>query len=67
MVSSLVTMTRLARPSILYPRVMAGAVAAAVRVAGRHWISPGATGSFADVLRRALTCILPAAQAQEDS
>ena len=45
----------------LFPRVMAGAIAAAVRVAGRHWIAPGTTDSFAAVLHRALACVLPAA------
>ncbi|MDP9868173.1 MULTISPECIES: hypothetical protein [Streptosporangium] len=39
----------------------AAAVTGAVRVAGRHWLAPGATEPFAAVLRRALSCVVPAA------
>ncbi|TMR96352.1 TetR/AcrR family transcriptional regulator [Nonomuraea basaltis] len=45
----------------LFPAVTAAAVAGAVRVAGRHWLEPGNTDSFATVLRRALSCVVPAA------
>jgi AcrR family transcriptional regulator len=45
----------------MFPQVMAAAVAGAVRVAGRCWLSPGGAEPFAAVLRRALTHILPAA------
>ncbi|MEV4103479.1 TetR family transcriptional regulator [Nonomuraea sp. NPDC049649] len=38
----------------LFPQVTAAAVAGAIRVAGRHWLSPG-SGSFDTVLRRALS------------
>lgn len=38
----------------LYPAVTAAAVAAAVRVAGRHWLEAGSGVAFADVLRDAL-------------
>ncbi|MEV0423547.1 TetR/AcrR family transcriptional regulator [Streptosporangium canum] len=44
----------------LFPAVTAAAVAGAIRVAGRHWLEPGNTESFATMLRSALTCILPA-------
>lgn len=42
----------------LYPRVMAAAIAGAVRVAGLHWLDPHNTGSFATALREALAHIL---------
>lgn len=42
----------------LFPAVTAAAVVGAVRVAGRHWLEYGATGSFAAVLRRALSYVL---------
>ncbi|GAA3680403.1 TetR/AcrR family transcriptional regulator [Nonomuraea antimicrobica] len=45
----------------LFPTVMAAAVAGAIRVAGRHWLEPGNTGSFAPILRHALSCVVPAA------
>jgi AcrR family transcriptional regulator len=45
----------------LFPAVTAAAVAGAVRVAGRHWLEPGNTDSFAAILRRALSCVVPAA------
>ncbi|GII06179.1 TetR/AcrR family transcriptional regulator [Planobispora takensis] len=41
----------------LFPAVTAAAVAGAVRVAGRRWLEPGTTDSFATVLRRALSCV----------
>lgn len=41
----------------LFPAVTAAAVAGAIRVAGRHWLAPGTTDSFATVLRRALSCV----------
>lgn len=41
--------------------VMAAAVAGAVRVAGRYWLGPGSTESFATVLRRTLSCVFPSA------
>ncbi|WP_432864750.1 TetR/AcrR family transcriptional regulator [Microbispora rosea] len=49
------TGTDLARD--VYPAVMAAAVTGAVRVAGRHWLAPGNTESFAAVLRRTLSCV----------
>jgi AcrR family transcriptional regulator len=49
----------------LFPHVMAAAIAAAVRVAGLHWLDPRNTESFATVLRRALEHILPAADASD--
>jgi len=49
----------------LYPNVMAAAVAAAVRVAGRHWVTGDGSEPFADVLRRALAHILPAVTRKE--
>ncbi|MGW0809804.1 TetR/AcrR family transcriptional regulator [Nonomuraea sp. NPDC002799] len=42
----------------LFPAVTAAAIAGAIRVAGRHWLGPGNTESFATVLRRALSCIV---------
>ncbi|MER5327069.1 TetR/AcrR family transcriptional regulator [Streptosporangium roseum] len=45
----------------LFPAVMAAAVAGAIRVAGRRWLEPGNTASFATTLRHALSCVLPAA------
>lgn len=45
----------------LFPAVTAAAVAGAIRVAGRHWLEPGNTESFATILRRALSCVLPTA------
>ncbi|MEO3875866.1 TetR/AcrR family transcriptional regulator [Nonomuraea sp. B12E4] len=45
----------------LFPAVTAAAIAGAIRVAGRHWLEPGSTGSFAAVLRGALSCVVPAA------
>ncbi|MGW2157767.1 TetR/AcrR family transcriptional regulator [Nonomuraea sp. NPDC001699] len=44
----------------LFPAVTAAAVAGAVRVAGRRWLAPGTTASFADLLREALSCVVPA-------
>jgi AcrR family transcriptional regulator len=44
----------------MFPEVMAAAVAGAIRVAGRHWLSPGNADSFATVLRHALGHVLPA-------
>jgi len=44
----------------LFPKVMAATIAGAVRVAARHWLSPGNTDSFATVLGRALAHVLPA-------
>ncbi|MEV0390436.1 TetR/AcrR family transcriptional regulator [Nonomuraea sp. NPDC050643] len=41
----------------LFPAVTAAAVAGAIRVAGRHWLEPGNTVSFATALRRALSCV----------
>lgn len=41
-------------------QVMAGAIAAAVRIAGRHWLGTAERVSFADVLREALRYALPA-------
>jgi AcrR family transcriptional regulator len=40
-------------------QVMAGAVAATVRIAGQHWLSAAAPPPFASVLRDALGHILP--------
>jgi AcrR family transcriptional regulator len=40
-------------------QVMAAAIAAAVRVAGEHWLSTTAPTPFADVLRDALRYVLP--------
>ncbi|WP_188197670.1 TetR/AcrR family transcriptional regulator [Nonomuraea sp. SYSU D8015] len=45
----------------LFPAVTAAAIAGAIRVAGRAWLEPGNTESFATVLRRALSCVVPAA------
>ncbi|GAA1509737.1 TetR/AcrR family transcriptional regulator [Sphaerisporangium rubeum] len=42
----------------LFPAVTAAAVAGAIRVAGRHWLSPGTAESFADILRTALSHVL---------
>ncbi|MFI9598171.1 TetR/AcrR family transcriptional regulator [Nonomuraea sp. NPDC052265] len=44
----------------LFPAVTAAAVAGAVRVAGRRWLAPGTTASFPDLLRDALSCVVPA-------
>lgn len=41
----------------LHPEVTAAAVVAAIRVAGRHWLTPAAGEPFADVIRRALKCV----------
>ncbi|MEQ4722950.1 hypothetical protein [Nonomuraea sp. B19D2] len=41
-------------------RDLSAAVAGAIRVAGRHWLEPGNTDSFATVLRRALSRVFPA-------
>lgn len=49
----------------LFPAVTAAAVAAAIRVAGRRWLEPGNTGSFAAILRGALSCVLSAAPPEE--
>ncbi|MFI6801896.1 TetR/AcrR family transcriptional regulator [Streptosporangium canum] len=49
----------------LFPAVTAAAVAGAIRVAGRHWLEPGTTESFATMLRSALTCVLPAAPPED--
>jgi AcrR family transcriptional regulator len=57
------TGTDLARD--LFPAVTAAAVAGAVRVAGRRWLERGNTDSFAAILRRALSCVLPAAPPPE--
>jgi AcrR family transcriptional regulator len=43
----------------LLPHVTAAAVAAAIRVAGRYWLNPDNTDSFAAILRRALAHVLP--------
>ncbi|MDR8412441.1 TetR/AcrR family transcriptional regulator [Nonomuraea sp. 3-1Str] len=43
----------------LFPAVTAAAVAGAIRVAGRHWLMPGNPESFAAILRRALSCVVP--------
>ncbi|MBB6347194.1 TetR/AcrR family transcriptional regulator [Nonomuraea muscovyensis] len=43
----------------LFPTVTAAAVAGAIRVAGRHWLAPGNTDSFATILRRALSYVVP--------
>ncbi|MEU8384574.1 TetR/AcrR family transcriptional regulator [Streptosporangium sp. NPDC048865] len=51
----------------LFPAVTAAAVAGAIRVAGRHWLEPGNPESFAAVLRRALSCVLPAAPPETPS
>lgn len=48
-------------PRDLLPRVTAAAVAATVRVAGRHWLDSDGSESYASVLRRALGAILPPA------
>ncbi|MFI7705276.1 TetR/AcrR family transcriptional regulator [Nonomuraea sp. NPDC049480] len=48
----------------LFPTVTAAAVAGAIRVAGRHWLERGNTASFATILRRALSCVLPAAPSE---
>ncbi|MFI6928696.1 TetR/AcrR family transcriptional regulator [Nonomuraea spiralis] len=45
----------------LFPAVTAAAVAGAIRVAGRHWLAPGNTAPFVDLLREALSCVVPAA------
>ncbi|WP_214416152.1 TetR/AcrR family transcriptional regulator [Sphaerisporangium fuscum] len=45
----------------LFPQVTAAAVAAAVRIAGRHWLTPGDPRPFGTVLRRALAHVIPAA------
>lgn len=42
----------------LFPAIKAAAVAGAIRVAGRHWLEPGNTESFATMLRAALSCVL---------
>ncbi|MFF5259860.1 TetR family transcriptional regulator [Actinomadura viridis] len=44
----------------LFPRVMAAAVAGAIRVAGRHWLDQDDDEPFEAVLRRALDHVLPA-------
>ncbi|GAA2273296.1 TetR/AcrR family transcriptional regulator [Nonomuraea roseoviolacea subsp. roseoviolacea] len=44
----------------LFPAVTAASVAGAIRVAGRHWLAPGNTDSFAAVLTRALSCVFAA-------
>ncbi|MFC5834593.1 TetR/AcrR family transcriptional regulator [Nonomuraea insulae] len=44
----------------LFPAVTAAAVAGAIRVAGRHWLSPGVTASFAAILSEALSSVVPA-------
>jgi AcrR family transcriptional regulator len=41
----------------VYPAVTAAAIAGAIRVAGRHWLEPGNTESFAAILRRALSYV----------
>nr|WP_062332455.1 TetR/AcrR family transcriptional regulator [Herbidospora sakaeratensis] len=41
----------------LRPEVTAAAVVAAIRVAGRHWLTPAANHPFADVIRRALSSV----------
>jgi AcrR family transcriptional regulator len=47
--------------------VMAAAIAGAVRIAGRHWLSTANPSSFAAVLRDALGHILPAQRPDEGS
>ncbi|GGO72376.1 TetR/AcrR family transcriptional regulator [Nonomuraea cavernae] len=49
----------------LFPAVTAAAVAGAIRVAGRRWLEPGNTDAFAAILRRALSCVLPAGPAED--
>ncbi|MCC5574349.1 MULTISPECIES: TetR/AcrR family transcriptional regulator [Microtetraspora] len=49
----------------LFPAVTAAAVAGAIRVAGRHWLAPGNTESFAAILRRALSCVVPATSPED--
>lgn len=51
--------------SDLSAHVLAAAVAGAVRVAGRHWLSTTNPPSFADVLRDALRRILPTRPADD--
>jgi AcrR family transcriptional regulator len=48
----------------LFCHVTAAAIAGAVRVAGRHWLSTTNPASFAAVLREALRHILPTQQAE---
>ncbi|MFE3019131.1 TetR/AcrR family transcriptional regulator [Streptomyces sp. NPDC059256] len=48
-----------AEPWELSSTVLAAAVAGAVRVAGRHWLSTADPTPFAEVLRLALTYVLP--------
>lgn len=48
-------------------QVMAAAIAGAVRVAGRHWLSTTAPPSFAAVLRDALRHILPTQRPDQGS
>jgi AcrR family transcriptional regulator len=47
----------------LPPRVLAAAVAGAVRTATEHWLKPDTSTSFAAALREALTLITPTARA----
>ncbi|MEV0616512.1 TetR/AcrR family transcriptional regulator [Nonomuraea sp. NPDC050404] len=51
--------TGIAPGSGLFPAVTAAAVAGAIRVAGRHWLKPGTTDSFASILRSALSHVVP--------
>jgi AcrR family transcriptional regulator len=44
----------------LHAKVMAAAVAGAIRVAGRHWIDGDGSVPFAEVLRRALAHVISA-------
>jgi hypothetical protein len=45
----------------LFPQTLAAAIAGAVRVAARHWLDHDTTDSFADVLSRTLSHVLPSA------
>lgn len=42
----------------MYPRVVAGAVTSATRVATVHWLQSGGTGSLADLIRRAVRLVV---------
>jgi AcrR family transcriptional regulator len=46
------------------PAITASSIAGAIRVAGRHWLESGNPESFATILRRALTCVFPAAPSE---
>ncbi|WP_345627935.1 acyl-CoA-like ligand-binding transcription factor [Rugosimonospora acidiphila] len=47
----------------LFPRVLAGAVSGAARVAAEHWLAAGSGPSLATVLREALSWVAPALRA----